>query len=151
MKPIPVEASHLEVPKPIQQQPIVPPITQAGTTLMGPPPAFSKEEMLKRLASSPLFISNLNIKVPLSCPKQTSSRDTAFTKDITQQAMKDWEDTAHSSRQPQIVKRKTPEAQTVMVQEIDRDVMILPEHNLKEYYWTEEDKLENHQVLIVGA
>ncbi|MFS7955374.1 hypothetical protein Hanom_Chr07g00641891 [Helianthus anomalus] len=76
--------------------------------------------MVKRLASSsPLVISNLNIKIPQSGPKQTSSGETVRSKHITQQAMKNWEQEAHSSRQPQIVMRKISKTQTVMVQEID--------------------------------
>ncbi|MFS8005947.1 hypothetical protein Hanom_Chr13g01243431 [Helianthus anomalus] len=144
MKPNPVEASHLEVPKTIGLQSIVPPITQAqaGTTSMGPPLPISKEEMKKRFAPSPIVVSDLNVKIPQSGPRQTSSRDTVLSKDKTQQAIKTWEDTAQSSKQPQIVKRKTPEGRTDLVQEIDRDTMMFPEYNLKEYYWIEKDELK---------
>ncbi|MFS7987709.1 hypothetical protein Hanom_Chr11g01026091 [Helianthus anomalus] len=143
MKPIPVEASHPEIPKPIRQQPIVTSITEAGTTVMCPPPPISKQEMVKRLASSsPLVISDLNIKIPQTSPKPTSAGDTVISTRINQQDMKNWEEEANSSRQPQIVKRKISETSTVMVQEIDRDVMIFPEYNLMEYYWTKEEVLE---------
>ncbi|MFS7891918.1 hypothetical protein Hanom_Chr00s000413g01643471 [Helianthus anomalus] len=50
MKPIPVEASYLEIPKRIPQQPSVTPITEAETTVMGPPPVVSKEEMVKKVS-----------------------------------------------------------------------------------------------------
>ncbi|MFS7985553.1 hypothetical protein Hanom_Chr11g00999751 [Helianthus anomalus] len=50
MKPIPVEYSHLEVPKPIRLQSINPPITQAGTTSMGPPPYNLKGRNVEKVS-----------------------------------------------------------------------------------------------------
>ncbi|MFS8034288.1 hypothetical protein Hanom_Chr17g01579401 [Helianthus anomalus] len=98
--------------------------------------------MMKRYATLPVVISYLNVKIPRSSPRQTSSGDTVLSKDITLQAIKRWEDTATSSKQPHIIKRKTPKGGTVLVQEINRDAMMFPEYNLKEYYWTEKDELK---------
>ncbi|MFS7968590.1 hypothetical protein Hanom_Chr09g00799361 [Helianthus anomalus] len=106
MKALPVEQSHQELPKSTPQQSTAIPITEARTTVMGPPAVVPEEEMLKRLASSmPLVISNLNLKTSQTGPKPTSSGDTIISTRINQQAMKEWEDEA-DSRQPQIVKRK---------------------------------------------
>ncbi|MFS7949523.1 hypothetical protein Hanom_Chr06g00572571 [Helianthus anomalus] len=112
MKALPVEQSHQELPKSTPQQSTAIPIAEAGTTVMGPPLAVPKEEMLKRLASfMPLVISNLNLKTSQTGPKPTLFGDTVISTRINQQAMKDWEEEA-DSRQAQIVKRKISETQS---------------------------------------
>ncbi|MFS7938435.1 hypothetical protein Hanom_Chr05g00439681 [Helianthus anomalus] len=40
------------------------------------------------------------------------------------------------------MQKKTPEGKTIFVQEIDKDVMMYPEHHLREFYWSAEDKLD---------
>ncbi|MFS7919743.1 hypothetical protein Hanom_Chr03g00216261 [Helianthus anomalus] len=95
--------------------------------------------MLKRLATfMPQAISNLKLKTSQTGPKPTSSDDTAISKMMNLEAMNEWEEEA-DSRRLQIFKRKISETQTVMVREIDRDIMIFPEYNLVKYYWTKDD------------
>ncbi|MFS7978535.1 hypothetical protein Hanom_Chr10g00916601 [Helianthus anomalus] len=80
MKAIPVEQSHQEIPKSTPQQSSATPITEAKTTVMGPPPDIPKDEMLKRLATSiPQVITNLKLKTSQTGPKPTSSDDTAIS------------------------------------------------------------------------
>ncbi|MFS7934705.1 hypothetical protein Hanom_Chr05g00394861 [Helianthus anomalus] len=110
---------------------------------MGPPYAVSKEEMVKRFESIPKVISDLNIVVPQTKSRQTTSGDTISSQYLTLQEKRKWSDSAtSSSKKPRIVQKKTPEGNTILVQEIDKDVMMFPEHNLKEYYWSAEDKLD---------
>ncbi|MFS7936162.1 hypothetical protein Hanom_Chr05g00412191 [Helianthus anomalus] len=45
-------------------------------------------------------------------------------------------------KRPKIVQQKTLEGNTILVQEIDKDVMMFPEQNLREYYWSAEDRLD---------
>ncbi|MFS7912198.1 hypothetical protein Hanom_Chr02g00127091 [Helianthus anomalus] len=139
MKAIPIEGSHQEIPKSTPQQSSATPINEARTTVMGPPPNVSKDEMLKRLATSkPQVVTNLKLITSQTVPKPTSSGDIAISKLMNLQIMNEWEQEA-DSRKPQIVKRKIFETQYVMVREIDKDIMIFPEYNLVKYYWSKED------------
>ncbi|MFS7906032.1 hypothetical protein Hanom_Chr01g00054611 [Helianthus anomalus] len=57
------------------------------------------------------------------------------------QTMNKWEQEA-DSRKPQIFKRIIFETQSILVREIDTDILIFHEYNLVKYYWTKEDVLE---------
>ncbi|MFS7976780.1 hypothetical protein Hanom_Chr10g00896401 [Helianthus anomalus] len=92
MKAIPVEQSHQEIPKSTPQQSSATLITKAGTTVMGPPPNISKDEMLKRLAiSKPQGLTNLKFITSQIVPKPTSSNDTPISKLMNLQTMNEWE------------------------------------------------------------
>ncbi|MFS7989590.1 hypothetical protein Hanom_Chr11g01048731 [Helianthus anomalus] len=67
--PIPREASHLEVPKIIRQQPTATPSSKIGPSSMGPPPPVSKEDILKRYESAPKVIADLDIVTPQKQPR----------------------------------------------------------------------------------
>ncbi|MFS7930040.1 hypothetical protein Hanom_Chr04g00339481 [Helianthus anomalus] len=88
MKEIPVKGSHQEIPKSTPQQSSATPITKAGTTMMGPPPNVSKDEMLKRLATSkPQVVTYLKLITSQTVPKPTSSNETAMSKFMNLQTM----------------------------------------------------------------
>ncbi|MFS8023431.1 hypothetical protein Hanom_Chr16g01451381 [Helianthus anomalus] len=107
MKEIQVESSHQEVQKSTPQQSSATPITKARTTMMGPPPNVLKDEMRKRLATSkPQVITNVKLITSQTVPKPTISNDSAMSKVMNLQTIKEWEQEANS-RKPQIVKRKS--------------------------------------------
>ncbi|MFS8001826.1 hypothetical protein Hanom_Chr13g01194891 [Helianthus anomalus] len=148
MKATPVEQSHQEIPKSTPQQSSATPITKAGTTVMGPPPNVSKNEMLKRLAvAKPQVIQNLKLLTSQTVPKLTSSDDTAISKLMNLQTMNEWEQEA-DSKKPQIVKRKISETQSVMVREIERDIIIFLEYNLVKTIGQRKMYEKGHQLLI---
>ncbi|XP_035840341.1 early endosome antigen 1-like [Helianthus annuus] len=140
MKQIPDSSSHQKAPKTTPQQSTTTPITKADTTVMGPPPNIPKEEMLKRLAAAkPHVITNL--KMLAAVPNPTISDDSAISKYMNIQTMKEWEEKGESEAKSKIVKRKISESKSIMVKEIARDVMIFPEYNLVSYYLTKEDEI----------
>ena len=140
MKQIPDSSSHQKAPSSTPQQSTTTPITKADTTVMGPPPNIPKEEMLKRLAAAkPHVITNL--KMLAAVPNPTISDDSAISKYMNIQTMKEWEQEGESEAKSKIVKRKISESKSIMVKEIARDVMIFPEHNLVSYYLTKEDEI----------
>ncbi|MFS7955832.1 hypothetical protein Hanom_Chr07g00647321 [Helianthus anomalus] len=110
---------------------------------MGPPSPVSKEEILKTYETTPTVIVDLNIVAPKTQPRKTTSGETIFSENLNLQESRKWEDSAtSSSKRPRIVQKKTFEWKTIFVQEIDKDVTMFPEHHLKEFYWSAEDKLD---------
>ncbi|MFS7918206.1 hypothetical protein Hanom_Chr03g00198111 [Helianthus anomalus] len=95
--------------------------------------------MVKRLAiSKPQAITNLKLITFQTIPKPAMSDDSAMSKLMNLQSMNEWEQEG-DSRKPKVVKRKISENQTIMVKEIDRDIMIFPGYNLVKYYLIKED------------
>ncbi|XP_021996160.1 uncharacterized protein LOC110893357 [Helianthus annuus] len=140
MKQIPYSSSHQKAPSSTPQQPTTTPIIKADTTVMGPPPNIPKEEMLKRLAAAkPHVITNL--KMLAAVPNPTISDDSAISKYMNIQTMKEWEEEGESEAKSKNVKRKISESKSIMVKEIARDVMIFPEYNLVSDYLTKEDEI----------
>ena len=74
---------------------------------MGPPPNVSKDEMLKRLATSkPQVVNNLKLLTSQTVPKPTMSDDSTMSKLMNLQSMNEWEQEG-DSRKPNIVKGKS--------------------------------------------
>ncbi|MFS8005174.1 hypothetical protein Hanom_Chr13g01234291 [Helianthus anomalus] len=101
---------------------------------MGPPPPVSRSEMLKNIVSQK--------DKQQTQPRRTSSEETTFSESLSVAEKTKWHDSTTSSKRPKIVQIKDSEGKTILVQEIEKDVMMFLEYHLKEFYWSKEDKLD---------